>query len=408
LPLSRYIARQPIFDRDQKVYAYELLFRSGLKNLFDQIDGDQATSRVISDSVLLFGGHDLTGGKRAFINFTRNLLLKGYGALLPQQWLVVEVLENVEPDAEVVEACRKLKDEGYQIALDDFVFTEDYWDLIDLADIIKVDFMVSPPEERRQYAREFIPRGLALLAEKVETQAEFEEAAGLGYQYFQGYFFARPTVLTGQDLPTFKANGLALLQEINREDMDFEALEEVIKREAGLSYKLMRYANSVHFASRTQVNSIKHALGKLGENEARRFISLVVLSDLGRDRPDELMVTTLTRAKFLDLIAPSIGLGGRASEMFLTGLFSLMDAFLNQPMEEAIEDLPIDTDVKQGLLGKKNRFGYSLALAEALERARWKEVQARCERLKLEDRHVTQRYLEAIEWADEVFGQALS
>jgi len=196
----KFIARQPILDKRQRVYAYELLFRSSLQNYFDHSDGDQATSQVIANSFLLFGIDSITGGGKAFINFTRNLLVQDSALSLPRESTVVEILETVEPEEEVLAACRRLKKRGFLLALDDFVYHARFQPLVDLADIIKVDFMVSGPEERREMAEAFIPQGKKMLAEKVETRQEHRQALDMGYSLFQGYFFSEPILVSRKDI----------------------------------------------------------------------------------------------------------------------------------------------------------------------------------------------------------------
>lgn len=199
--METYIARQPIFDLHKRVYGYELLFRSGLDNIFKQEDPDQASSQVIIDSFFLHNISALTGRKRAFINVTRDLLLKEYLLLIPRQLVVVEILENIDPDSEVIAACKKLKKAGYLLAMDDFVYGEKYKPFIDLADFIKIDFLSTAEKERKSLPQNFSPLGIGFLAEKVETPATFQEALESGYTYFQGNFFSKPTIIPGKTFP---------------------------------------------------------------------------------------------------------------------------------------------------------------------------------------------------------------
>ena len=209
--MEHFVARQPIFDLQQNVFAYELLFRAGLDNYFENMDGDEATRQVLANTFLLFGINNLTEGKKAFINFTRTVLLNEYALMLPNQITVIEILEDVEPDRNVLEACRKLKKHGYTLALDDFVYHPKFQPLLGLADIVKVDFLLSGPEDRKKLADDFRPKGIRLLAEKVETVEDFHQARDWGYTLFQGYFFSRPVILSQKDVPGFKFSLLRML-----------------------------------------------------------------------------------------------------------------------------------------------------------------------------------------------------
>ena len=233
--MDLFIARQPIFTSQQTVHAYELLFRSGTANVFPDVDANHASARVIADSLFNLGLQALTGGKLAFINMTRDLLVGDYATLLPKDEIVIEILENIVPDAKVVEACRRLKDAGYLLALDDFVENGSTAPLVALADIIKVDVLATKKEQRRTLVKRHAPRGVRLLAEKVETQEAFQEAVGLGFSYFQGYFFAKPSVLKAKSAPEFRLTYLALLQEVVKREVDLRKVAAVIGRDVTLS-----------------------------------------------------------------------------------------------------------------------------------------------------------------------------
>ena len=262
--MKKFVARQPIFDPHQKVYAYELLFRSGMDNFFDASDPDQASTSVIVDRLLLMGMEKLTGGDRAFINCTRNVLIKGYAALLPKDKVVVEILESVEPDDEVVGACLRLKRAGFMLALDDFIYEERLEPLLPLVDFVKVDFRETTERDRRALVEKLSPRGIKMVAEKVETRSELQQASEMGYTYFQGYFFSKPEIIVAKDIPGYKLNYLRVLQAVNQPEINLVELENIIKLEASLTYKLLRYLNSAFFGFRTEIRSIHHALALLG------------------------------------------------------------------------------------------------------------------------------------------------
>jgi len=246
--MEAFMARQPIFNRGTEVYAYELLFRSGLDNYFSHPNPDFASSRLIADSFLTFDFEKLSGGKKAFINVTGDVLTREYLTMLPRKYTVFEILETVEPTPEVVSACKRLKEAGFLLALDDFVYHRHLAPLVDLADIIKVDFLVTPPGDRQRLVDDLAPRGIRLLAEKLETQDAFDNAVGMGFDYFQGYFFSRPVIFRRSDVPSFKLHYMQVIQEIHKTSMDFERIESIIKQDFSLSYKLIRYVNSPFFA----------------------------------------------------------------------------------------------------------------------------------------------------------------
>ncbi len=401
-----FVARQPIFDRHRHVYAYELLFRSGLKNAFGGMDPDRASIKVIADSFLRFGLQRLTGGKRAFINFTRDTLVKGYATLLPKDSIVVEILEDVEQDHEVFDACRALKQRGYMIALDDVVC--DDWDnpLVGFADIIKVDFRASNDRTKAALPGLMAARKIKALAEKIETRAEFDEAVALGYTYQQGYFFSKPLVLSGRDVPGVKHRYLELLREINRTDLDFGDVEDVIKREPSLTYKLMTYINSVAFSFRNRITSVRQSLALLGEDVVRKWASVVALAGLAHEQPSELLVSSLIRARFCEVIAASVKLEERGQELFLMGLFSLLDAITGRPMHDVLANLPLADDIKMALLGNRNRLRDVLACVLAYEQAEWETFGLFAAKLRLDEGETARIYLEAVEWATSSYAGA--
>jgi c-di-GMP-related signal transduction protein len=372
--MDRFIARQPILDTKLKVHAYELLFRSSMENCFGQVDGDTATKQVMANSVLLFGMESMTGQGKAFINFTRNLLIKNYALTLPAKQIVVEILENVEPDEKVIQACKLLKAKGYTLALDDFVFDKKFKPLIELADIIKVEYPQTKPAQRAALAKLGQRLGISLLAEKVETHEEFGQALAEGYKLFQGYFFSKPQIIARKDLPSSKLHYLQLLKEVNRPDLDFGSMSGVIGGDVSLSYKLLRYINSAAFGLLTEVRSIEQALNLLGELEVKKWISLVALASMCDDKPEELITLAMMRAKLAEGLAGLMGLSQEKRNYFLLGLFSLLDAMIDRPLEEILGELPLGKDIKASLMGEETLGRKVLRLVVAQERGDWPVV----------------------------------
>jgi EAL and modified HD-GYP domain-containing signal transduction protein len=243
-----FVARQPIFDRKGQLYAYELLFRSdGVHNAFDGTNAISATTQVIANSLFAIGIENILCDKKAFVNFDRTLLLSGLHTLLPPETLVVEILESVEPDTEIVTACRTLCRQGYTIALDDFVSHPRFEPLTQLAKVMKIDFRATPHSEQERLLGTYQPLGMAMLAEKVETREDFEWARDAGYDLFQGYFFARPRLLKGYQVPAAKITCMRLLAEMQKSTLDFRCLEMLISQDVSLSYNLLQYVNSALF-----------------------------------------------------------------------------------------------------------------------------------------------------------------
>ncbi|MBN4054555.1 HDOD domain-containing protein [Nitrospira defluvii] len=404
--MDAFIARQPIFDRNQKVFAYELLFRSGLENYFDAPNEaalDQASSKVIGDSILIHGLDTLTAGKKGFYNMSRETLLKEYYAMLPKDQTVVEILENVEPDPEVIAACKKIKESGYALALDDFVDDDRFKPMVALCDIIKVDFLATDPEEQKRLSETYIEKGIKMLAEKVETWEVFQEATEMGYTYFQGYFFSKPTIMTGKDIPGFKLHYLQILQEIQKPELDYRGLEKIIKLEVSLSYKMLRYINSVFFGWTKEIASIHHALVLMGENEVKKWASLMAMAGMADDKADELIIQAIVRAKFCEFLAPKIGLGSRSQDLFLMGMFSLIDAIMDSPLEVILEKLPISSDVKDALLRKEGLLGEAYQLILAYEKGEWEKTSEINVKLRIGDEQVSQFYVDAVNWGSQSF-----
>lgn len=402
LCIQKYLARQPIFDRHESVFGYELLFRSGLDNFFQPQFGENATEYVV-DNYLLLGIEALTGGRKAFINFTRESLVKDYPTLLPTDQVVVEILEDIHPDEEILAACRRLKQAGYLIALDDFIFAQNGNPLTGYADIIKVDFLATLPEERETLARRFSPLGVRMLAEKIETHGDVASALKMGYTYFQGYFFCKPQLLSTRDIPSFKLNYLRILRAINRQDVDLDEVEGILRQEPSLLYKLLRYINSAGFGLRGHVTSIRHALALLGERNLRKWTSVVALLDLAEDRPAELIVTALVRARFCELLAPLIGLRQQETDLFLLGLFSVMDVVLGRDIKDVLAEMPLTEEVKAALLGKDNRFRCVLDSAMAREQGDWHRFRSWLDRVGIDEEQFPDAYLGAVQWVRQIF-----
>jgi c-di-GMP-related signal transduction protein len=399
--LERFLARQPIFTWRRVVYGYELLFRSGLDNFFSHTDGDAASAST-ADTMLLFGIDRLTEGKRAFLNCTREFLLRDYAMLLPQDRVVIEVLESVKLDKELIAACRRLKAQGYLLALDDFKDSPEWEPLISIADFIKVDLLATPPEEQSRLGKKYGDGKVRLVAEKVETHEDFKRTFDLGYSYFQGYFFSRPEVMRRHDIPASKLNYLRLLQAANQSEMDIQIVAERVKAEAAVSYRLLRYLNSAAFFLASEVHSIPHALSLLGERGIRRWVSLVAVACMADDKPQELVMLPLIRARFCELLAPRAGLGDASNDLFLVGLLSAIDAILDMTMADILNELKLREDIRDALMGRKNGLRDVFDVALLYETARWEELDLAAEHVHIQSDDVPEQFMEALDWSKRI------
>jgi c-di-GMP-related signal transduction protein len=394
----RFVARQPIFDREEKVFGYELLFRDGLENAFEG-DTDEA-SRATLDSSLLIGLDVLCDGRRAFVNCTRDTLIKGLVRLLPSTTTVVEVLESVPADPDVAAACRSLKEAGYLIALDDYIADDPRESLIDLADIVKVEMQLTSDEQRKVLIKKFGSGRCRMLAEKIETYEEFTRAKDLGFVYFQGYFFRRPEMLATHDVPANRLNYLRMLQEVSRPELNVAALEKLIKAEASICYRLLRYLNSAVFSFKSEIHSVRHALSILGEREVRRWVRLVAAVGAGQEKTSDLVLSALVRGRFGELLAPRVQHG--ESDLFLLGLLSLIDVMLETPMSEVLAKISLDHATKAVLLGQPSALRPIFQLMLAHESGEWQAAAALSDSVGIDSEDVAAFYWQAQQWAREL------
>jgi len=400
---TRYIARQPILNREQNTHGYELLFRSGPENFFRAEDPDLATCTTI-DMSLLFAPAALTRGHLAFINCTRNVLLRDIITLLPRDRVVIEVLEDVLADEQTLAACDRLRRAGYFIALDDYVPTANTMRLLPFADMVKVDFLSTDAARQASIAADMRRRGIRLLAEKVETREQFDHAQMLGYHYFQGYFFCKPQTLSMQDIPCSKLAYLHVLSIANRDHFDVDELEHAILRDPSLCYRLLRYLNSAAFGL-FPVRSIRHALTLLGQREIRKWVSIVVVISVGGDRPSELISSALVRARTCESLAALCG--EVSSSAFMIGILSLMDALLDRPMEMVISQLPLSAEFKDAIVGGSGRLGKLLHLAVCCERGAWEELSRTAREQGFLEEEVFTMHREACEWSRTIIQENL-
>jgi len=390
-----FIGRQPIFNVDMKVYAYELLFRSGEdQTQANVVDGDSATSQVMINTFVDIGLPNIVGHHKAFINLTQYYLEDSERIAMPPGQLVLEVLEDVEPNAKVVETLRALKKQGHTIALDDFIYAENLEPLVALADIVKIDVMALSNSEIEQHVALLRQHKLKLLAEKVETYEEFEYFKQLGFDFFQGYFFAKPTVVKGKGLQSSKLSILQLVAKINDASVDLQALSEIISTDISLSHKILKFVNSPASGLKVEVDSIQRAVLLLGLSTIKNWISIVALAT-GADKPHALSTLALVRARTCEQLASATA-EAKPQTFFTAGLFSTLDAMLDLPLAEILKDLPLSTDLKKGLTELSGVYGEALRCAIAMERNDMDTIQYK----DLPVAKLSELYLESLRWAD--------
>ncbi len=389
-----FIGRQPIFDRDLQVYGYELLFRDGKANSAEVLDGDQATAQTLVNGIMDFGLEQVVGNRLAFVNLTRGFLLDRGRLPAMQTRLVLEVLEDISPDAEILAALQQLAARGYTIALDDFTYREELLPLVRSAQIIKLDLPQIGIEALPTHVERLRPYGLRLLAEKVETHEQFELCKSLGIDYFQGFFLSRPVTLARKRLPANKLAVLQILAKLQEPNTGIGDLERLISTDVSLSYRILRFVNSVQFATGRQIDNIRRAIVMTGLSQIRTWVSLIMLSKLD-DKPTELIRIALVRARLCELLSKRLALASPET-CATAGLFSTLDALLDQPLAEILSSLPLNSEIASALLEGRGRIGEVLQCALACERGDWEAAS----RLGLAEQVLSSTCLEAIGWAE--------
>ncbi len=395
--LLRYLARQPIMDRRSRVHGYELLFRAGPEAGF-RGGGDLAT-RTMLDNTVMFGLDRLTGGLPAFVNCTQESLTEDLVNVLPPSMTVLEILETLEPTAELIAACRKLKAAGFRLALDDFTFKPKFEPLIELADYIKVDLLLTGPEERKSLLRRLSGVTVALVAEKVETQEEHKRAIDEGFALFQGYHFCRPQLMENRKVPPNRLSQIEILKLLRDETLDMKKMTQLVKRDASLTYRLLRLVNSPMCAIRQEVNSIELALLVVGEDTFRRIATLAITCELNGAQPEEVLRMAFVRGRFCEAAAGLCGLD--ATEQYLLGMLSLLPAMLRLPMAELTPALPLRTEIRQALECAANAERSLLGWLEFHERGDWVACQREADARGMNEEELLRIYAEAVVWAED-------
>ncbi|MGF1691695.1 EAL and HDOD domain-containing protein [Photobacterium kagoshimensis] len=395
-----YVARQPIFNRQQRTVGYELLFRDGESNAFPAIEANKATSRLLVENYMAVGDNKATSGQRTFINFPQESLLQLLPLLLPKREIVVEVLETCQPNDALFSAIKLLYQRGYIIALDDFEMSPAWQRFLPYVRIIKLDLMKLGIEQACEFVSQYGSRRLKFLAEKVETKQEYDTALAAGFHFFQGYYFCKPELLKNRQVEPEKVATVLLLQEICRDPVDFKRIEQIITSDVSLSYLLLRYVNAASNRTVEPISSFRQALVYLGEDKIRLFVGVVATAHAALDKPRELYLMSLQRARMCESLAAGSGTREQAHQAFLVGMFSLLDALLDTSLDQLVKVLPLQDDVEAALLHHKGRLGHTLALLEAYDQANWLQVSEYCEQLGIAETLVTRSYQQASQWSE--------
>ncbi|MFT4823342.1 MAG: EAL and modified HD-GYP domain-containing signal transduction protein [Halioglobus sp.] len=391
-----FIGRQPIFDHNLNVYAYELLFRShGNEDTADVTDGDRATSQVMLNTFADIGLDKLVGKHRAFINLTQFFLENPERVVIPPGQVVLEVLEDVKPDKQVIKTLTTLKAQGHTIALDDFIYSENLQPLVSLADIIKIDILALSRSEIRDHVAQFREKNIKLLAEKVETYDEFEFLKTLEFDYYQGYFFAKPTVIKGKGLESNQVSALRLVNKLSDPDLDVAELSAIIRTDVALSHKILKFINSPASGLRTKIDSIQRAVVFLGLSTIKNLASLIALTSSSR-KPNELIKLALVRARTCEQLARKSG-RPKPESYFTIGLFSTLDAMLDLPFEKILKELPLSEELKLALLERQGHLGSALNCVHAMEGNDFSRITF----VGLTLPEISELYLDSTFWADQ-------
>lgn len=392
-----YVARQPIFDRNMNVFGYELLYRKSMNNFYEGFNDNQATAELINNTFLTMHFHELTGGTKGFINFSNDMIIKEVPLLLPKESTIVEISERAEISDSLIAACKKLSEDGYIIALDDFVFNESYLPLIEIADIIKIEFSTAGYEIQRNLLKTYKNK-IKFVAEKVETREEYQLALDMGYDYFQGYFFSKPVIIKSKEIDSLNINLIRIMSVLNEKEPDYQKITEIIETDIGLSYKLLKLANSVSLGSRNKIHSIKQALVQLGITELRKWVYVLMLKNVQNVENKELIKTCLIRAKLMELLSIDIGNNDKKLEYFLTGMFSSIDVLLNRDMKDLIDELLLTDDVKGALLGEDNEIKKMLDMVINYETLKQNKVEFKKISDNITPEKFMNRYIKTMMW----------
>ncbi|MEW6765697.1 MAG: HDOD domain-containing protein [Pseudomonadota bacterium] len=390
-----YIARQAVFDRDMQVVGYELLFRGSNLGTAGIDDARMASSQVIINTFINIGLERLVGSGRAFINLPPDLIAGAEDLPMSPEQLVLDLPGDYPATPERLSALRLLRERGFSIAFDMSQYRPEHKPMLDLADMVRLDVRGVPTADLEKVANTLSnSHPLRLFASRIETHEQFEAARKAGFDYFQGFFFSRPSLIRDRTVQANRLILLRILERLHDESETIAAIERLIVQDATLTYKLLRYINSASYALRRQIDSVREALGLVGTQTVRNWASLILLSRLNEDKPAELLNIALIRARMGELLARDFGIADPA-QMFTVGLFSTLDALLDVPMVELLDTVALNTSIKLALLDHTGPMGELLDLLIAYEEGKWE----RLDQFPGQSTRFSEAYLEAVDWA---------
>lgn len=400
-----FVARQAIYDKKENVIGYELLYRSSELNKFDPTVGDEKATYEVIKHLYTIGFEELINNKKAFLNFPTEGILGEVATLLPKDNVVIEVLENVVPTLEVINSLKALKEQGYTIALDDLITLEGLIPYIGLVDIVKVDYMNITIENKVKIIKYIhsldMQKKIKLLAEKIETEEELNEAKALGFQYFQGYYFSRPIVIQKKDFKVKNTTILKIMLEFLSEDVDINKLEELIKCDVVLSLKFLKFINSAYFNFVNKITSFKSAIMLIGVVEFKKWLAVMGAFEMDFGHGEEYANNTVVRAKFCELMCETINKSQKNSA-FIVGLFSDLHLVMNNDFENVINELAVDMSIKNALLSEENIYKKILDLAISYERMDEESIDLRAKEIGINTAILSDLYIKSVEWVNDV------
>lgn len=405
--MNIFLARQAIYNREFKVVAYELLFRNSEINRFDgSVNADEATVKLISNCSSI-GFNEITDNKKAYINFTKKLLLNKTAKFLSKDKIIIEILENINPSSKIIATMIELKEEGYIMALDDVDTKSKYLEFGRLITIYKIDFMKTTQVEREQLIKNIVAINpmAKILAEKVETEKDFNEIINnKDYVYYQGYYFSRPIIISGKDIIIRNSTCFQIMTELIKGNFDVNKIENIIKSDVAISYKLFKLLNSASFSFDNEINSIKQGIMILGKKELNKWITVVAMSEMQSENTDEMAISNIIRGRFCEILANKVN-PSLQSQCFMAGLFSNLDKYMQRSMQDIVMEMPIHEDLKLALITRNNEIGHILGLTEAYENMQIETIDTYSKLLNVNKGVLVDIYFESLEWANKMLGK---
>lgn len=398
-----FVARQPIFNRNQEVIAYELLYRDSEQNFFDgSVTSSIATSILLMNSYLNFGIEHLVGNYKAFVNFDKQLIMNDIPQLLNKEHVTIELLEDIVPDQSFIDKITHLKNIGYTLAIDDFVEDYKFTEVVKLCDIIKVEFLGATRASIQKICTTWKKEGKLLLAEKVETREEYEWARQIGFDYFQGFFFSKPTLVKSKGINDSATQYIKLMGEINSPVPDYKVISDLIEFDISLTYKLLKLVNS-KFTAGNKVHSIRHSLSILGTDSLKKWLSLAMVQNHGASKGSAIVITSMVRSRLLGLIANHSSLKAHSQELSFIGILSVLNVILEKPMIELVEQLPVTDNIKNTLINEDTIYSPAYNLCLSYEKGDFKLLESYSNVINYDMNLLPTHYIEAVTWADNLY-----